>query len=810
MKIKPYLPHIVAVVLFTIISFAYFYPVLEGKVLKANDSLVAKINAKEINDFREKYGSEPLWTNSLFSGMPAYLISTRYPGNLFKYIDTGLRIFGMPVAVIFLSMLGFYVLLVMFGLNPWLAMTGAVAYGLSSFLLQIIAAGHNTQAVALAYMAPMIGGVWYAYRRDLLKGALFTSFILALELLANHPQMTYYGLMIVLVFVVSEFIFSIKEKRIPEFLKTSAIMIIPFIIAIGINFGFLYTTYEYGKYTMRGKSDLVTDSKNVTTGLKKDYIVGWSYGIDETFNLLIPDFKGGSSNPFDRDSETFKYLRKNGASQNDIPYKYWGPQQGTGGPHYLGAIIIFLFVLGSVLIKGRDKWWIIAATVLSIMLAWGKYFMPLTDLFIDYFPGYNKFRSVTFILVIAQFCIPLMGLLALKEVFYSELPRKRLVKDFLVALIVTGGLLLVFLVFPGLAGSFLNDYESNYPDWLKSLLIEDRKDLLSSDVIRSLIFILLGSAAILAFIYDKLRKEYSILLIGLLILIDLWSVDKRYLNADRFVKPSVLEKAFAPTTADAAILEDKSHFRVWNRSVSTFNDNSPTSWFHNSIGGYHGAKLKRYQELIDSALAKDIFHFDSFAVTHQTEAEVMTALNNMPVLSMLNTKYLIYNPQYPPLINKNAMGNAWFVREAVLAENANAELAALINIDLTSQAVVDKIFIDQVKNPVYPVEENDTIALISVKSNELIYRYSAGGERLAIFSEIYYPKGWKCFIDGKESSHFRANYVLRAMVLPGGDHEVKFFFDPSSYKTGNRVSLASSILLILILAGYAAMKLFKK
>jgi hypothetical protein len=810
MKIKPYLPHIVAVLLFTIISFAYFYPVLEGKVLKANDSLVAKINAKEIRDFREKYGNEPLWTNSLFSGMPAYLISTKYPGNLFKHIDTGLRIFGMPVAVIFLSMLGFYVLLIMFGLNPWLAMTGAVAYGLSSFLLQIIAAGHNTQAVALAYMAPMIGGIWYAYRKDVLKGALFTSFILALELLANHPQMTYYGLMIVLVFVVSEFIFSIKEKNIMKFLKTSVIMIIPFIIATGINFGFLYTTYEYGKYTMRGKSDLITESKNVTAGLKKDYIVGWSYGVDETFNLLIPDFKGGSSHPLGRDSETYKYLRKNGASQDDMPYKYWGPQQGTEGPHYLGAIVIFLFVLGSVLVKGRDKWWIIAATVLSIMLAWGKYFMPLTDLFIDYFPGYNKFRSVTFILVIAQFCIPLLGLMALKEVYYSELPRKKLLKGFLVAIIVTAGLLLIFLVFPGLAGSFLNGYEDSYPDWLKNMLIEDRKDLLRSDAVRSLIFILLGSAAILAYIYDKLRKEYSILIIGFLILADLWSVDKRYLNADRFVKPSVLEKSFAPTTADAAILQDKSHFRVWNRSVSTFNDNSPTSWFHNSIGGYHGAKLKRYQELIDSALARDLFIFDSLAGTKSTEDEVIKAFNYTAILNMLNTKYLIYHPQSPPLTNKNAMGNAWFVEEAVLAENANAELAALINIDLTREAVIDKIFFDQVKNPAYAVAESDTIALVSVKSNELIYKYSAGGERLAVFSEIYYPKGWKCFIDEKESSHFRANYVLRAMVLPEGDHEVRFFFDPSSYKTGNRVSLASSILLILILAGYAAMKLFKK
>ncbi|MCU0461914.1 MAG: YfhO family protein [Bacteroidales bacterium] len=810
MKIKSYLPHIVAFVLFTIISFAYFYPVLEGKVLKANDSLVAKINAKEIQDFRAEYGKEPLWTNSLFSGMPAYLISTKYPGNLFKQIDTGLRVCGMPVAVLFLAMLGFYILLLMFDINPWLAIAGAVGYGLSSFLFQVIAAGHNTQAVALAYLAPMIGGVYYAYRKDAIKGALLTAFFLALELLANHPQMTYYGIMILLIFVISEFIFSIRDKCIPKFFRTSAILVLPFIISFGINFAFLYTTYEYGKYSMRGKSDLITESKNVTTGLKKDYITGWSYGIGETFNLLIPDFKGGSSHPVDRDSETYKILRKNGASQNDMPYKYWGSQPGTEGPHYLGAIVVFLFVLGIVLIKGRDKWWIIVATALSIMLAWGSNFMPLSDLFIDYFPGYNKFRSVTFTLVIAQFCVPLLGILALKELFFSDTPLKKLLKGLVIAFSVTAGLLLLFLIFPGIAGSFLNSYESTYPDWIKETLIADRKDLLKSDAFRSLIFIIVGAGAIIVFLYEKLKKEYSILILGLLILVDLWGVDRRYLNADRFVKPAVLQKSFTPTTADAAILSDKSHFRVWNRSVSTFNDNSPTSYFHNSIGGYHGAKLKRYQELIDSALTRDIFRFDSMSVSVKTEADLVRIFNSTPIMNMLNTKYIIYNPDYPPLLNPKAFGNAWFVEEVSLAENANTELSALITVNPAREAVIDISFADLVTSSKYQVNETDKIELVSFRSNELVYKYSAGGERLVIFSEIYYPAGWKCFIDSRESKHFRADYVLRAMVLPAGDHEVKFVFDPSSYRNGNRISLASSILLILLLAGYGVMKLIKK
>lgn len=810
MKIKSILPHLIAVVLFTIISFAYFYPVLEGKVLKANDSMVAKINAKEIQDFRQEFGKEPLWTNALFSGMPAYLISTKYPGNIFKHIDTALRIYGMPVAVLFLSMLGFYILLLMLGVNPWLSIAGGVGYGLSSFLLQIIAAGHNTQAVALAYMAPLIGGVWYAYRRDVIKGALFTAFILALELIANHPQMTYYSFIILLIFIISEFVYSIKEKTILSFLKKSAIMIIPVVLAVGINFGFLYTTYDYGKYSMRGKSDLLTESKNYSSGLKKDYITQWSYGIGETFNLLVPDFKGGSSHPVDRDSETYKLLRKNGASQADMPYKYWGTQPGTEGPHYLGAIVIFLFILGLILVKGRDKWWMLIATLLSIMLAWGSNFMPLTDLFVDYFPGYNKFRSVTFILVIAQFCVPLLGFLALKELFYSETPGKKLMKGFLTALSITSGLLLLFLVFPGIAGSFLNPFESDYPDVVKETLVTDRRNLLTSDALRSLLFILAGAGVILAAMYNKLKKEYAILIVGLLVLLDLWSVDKRYLNADRFFKPAVMQKSFTPTVADQEILKDKSHFRVWNRSVSSFNDNSPTSYFHNSIGGYHGAKLRRYQEVIDSAMGRDIFRFDSTVAIVRSEEDLVTVFEKTPILNMLNTKYIIFHPSYPPLLNQKALGNAWFVQEAMIAENANAELAALLSIDPAREAVIDMKFGDMVTAPKYTLEEGDKIELESVRSNELVYRYSAKGERLAVFSEIYYPSGWKAFIDGKESEHFRADYVLRAMVLPGGDHEVRFLFDPSSYKNGNRISLASSLLLILLLAGYGAKKFLKK
>ena len=384
-RIKPALPHIIALALFTLLAFVYFYPVLEGKVLQANDTTVSNINAKEIRDYREKYNKEALWTNSIFSGMPAYLISTKYPGNLLKHADNALRVFKMPVSVLFLSMAGFYLLLLMFGLNQRLSIAGAIAFAFSSFFFQILAAGHNTQAIALAYMAPVIGGVWYAYRRDAIRGALITAFFLTLELIANHLQISYYAAMIILVFIITEFIWSLKEKAFPKFLKTSLIMLIPLALAVGINFANLNTVREYGKYSIRGKSELQAEHSNVSAGLDRDYIVHWSYGVDETMNLLIPNYKGGSSKPFDRDSETVKVLRQNNAAEySNQMLKYWGTQPFTDGPHYMGAIVIFLFVLGLVVVKGREKWWLLTATVLSVMLSWGKNFMPFTNLFIDW------------------------------------------------------------------------------------------------------------------------------------------------------------------------------------------------------------------------------------------------------------------------------------------------------------------------------------------------------------------------------------------------------------------------------------------
>jgi len=810
-SLKQLLPHFLIIAGFLVISYIYFYPVLEGKVLRANDSSVSNYISKEIRDYRAANGKDPLWTNSIFSGMPGYLILTRHPGNLMRHVDNVLRVFKMPVSVLFLAMTGFYVLLLMLGVNRWIAAAGAVAYGFSSFLFQILAAGHNTQAIALAYMAPMIGGVWYAYRHDAIKGALFTAFILSLELLANHPQITYYAGLCLLVFIITEFIWSVREKTVPKFLKTSAILIIPVIIAIGVNFGNLYTVYEYSKYSMRGKSDLVTENRNMSSGLDRDYIVNWSYGIDETMNLLIPNYKGGSSKPFDRDSETVKALRQNNmASASNQVMKYWGTQPGTDGPHYMGAIIIFLFVLGLIITKGREKWWLLIATILSVMLSWGKNFMPFTNLFIDFFPGYNKFRAVTMTLVIAQFCIPFLGILALRDIYESSISRKDIIKGLKIAFGITGGLLLLIIAIPGIAGSFLNQGEVGYPDWLKTAMVSDRKELLRTDALRSLVFVTAGAAVLLAFIKDKLRKEYSIVVIGVLVLLDLWTVDKRYLNSDRFERPSAIQKSVVPTPADAFILKDQSYNRVLNLAVSTFKDNTPTSYFHKSIGGYHGAKLKRYQELIDSALLREINAFIGAAGNARSAEDLIPPLAKAPALNMLNTRYIIYNPEAPPVINPYALGNAWFVENPVFVENANQEIMAINSLNPVTDAVIDKKFRDLVTGTSYPPAHGDTIYLTSYQPNELIYKYSAATEKLIVFSEIYYPAGWKCYVDGTEKPYMRANYVLRAMVAPAGDHEIKFSFNPESFVTGNKVSLASSILLFLLAGGFIANELIRK
>jgi hypothetical protein len=813
--LKPVLPHLVAVVIFIAISMVYFYPSLEGKVLHTNDGTVARNAGKETNDFRAKSGVEPLWTNSMFSGMPAYLISIKYKGNLMAYADRTLKFLKLPAASIFLTMVGFYILLLFFKVDTRLAVAGAIAYGLSTYFFFILTAGHNTKAFAIAYMAPMIGSIYYTYRYNAIKGALLTTFFLTLELIANHPQITYYSFICILIFLIAEFIQSIFKKEIRIFFKNSVVLIIPVILAVGMNLASLYTTYEYGKYSLRGKSELITKDANKTSGLDRDYVVQWSYGIDETLTLLIPNFKGGANIPFDRTSKTVTALRRNNAAQYANQFQiYWGTQPSTNGPVYVGAIIVFLFILGLVIIKGPEKWWLLIATVISIMLAWGKNFMPLTNLFLDFFPGYNKFRAVTMTLVIAEFCMPLLAILALRDIFNGSVTKKDALKGIKIALGITGGMAFLFVLFPGLAGSFLSPLErqGQLPEWLSSALVADRQSLLRTDALRSFALIIMGAAVLLGFYYEKIKKNYAIVILAVLFLFDMWFVDKRYLNSDNFITPAISAKASAPTHADSFILRDTASFRVFNLSVSPFNDAS-TSLYHKSIGGYHGAKIRRYQDLIDTLILPDLMFYEIAAGSAKSLTDLQPALhrlNSNNALKMLNAKYLIIDGQMDPVINTNALGNAWFPETALIVANPNEEISTVKKIDPAKQAVIDERFKNQISNTNYPVAGGDKIELTSYKPNELTYRYSSQNERIAIFSEIYYQKGWKAYIDGTEKNYFRANYVLRGMVVPAGNHEIKFEFKPSSYYVGNTVSFASSIIFVLMIIGYFGFTLRKK
>lgn len=810
--LKSALPHLVAVLLFTVISFAYFFPVLEGRKINAHDTKVYEGSSKEISDYRDKYGKEPLWTNSMFSGMPAYLISVKYPGNLFKHLDNFLKLYKTPVAALFLSMLGFYIMLLFFRVNPWLAMAGAIAYGFSSYLFVSLSAGHNTKAYAMAYMAPVLGSVVYAFRKNLLAGASLFALFLAMQIMANHFQITYYTGMIVLVFGIFELVNAIKTKAVPSFLKSFGVLVGAALIAFSVNFASLYSTWEYSKESTRGKSELIKAAGTNDKGLDPEYITQWSYGIGESFTFLIPNLKGGATAPFDSDSETVKALRKNnmGQAQGQL-YRYWGNQPSTSGPVYFGAVVLFLFVLGLFIIKGREKWWILTAAVLSLLLSWGKNLMPLTSLFIDFFPGYDKFRAVSMTLVMAGVLVPLLGVLALREISEGTVNREKAARSVLLAALITGGLAFVFLLIPGLAGSFLRPDESSLPEsaaWIKDAMASDRKAMLRADALRSVIFIAGGAALIWFYLKNKIKPAYALLGLTALFLVDQVPVDARYLGSSNFETKRAASSSFAPSAADKEILSDEGEFRVLNLTVSVFNDAS-TSYHHQSIGGYSGAKMKRYQELIETSLTDDINSLITSLRSASSMEEAEGVLGSLGTLNMLNTRYIILDPGSPPLLNRYASGNAWLVDRVTLVENADAELEAVKSINPGEVAVVDRRFAEQVPVTDMQATPGDTIWLSSYEPNLLTYKTELSSERVAIFSEIYYKYGWKTSIDGNPAEHFKANYVLRGMTIPAGSHTVTFSFEPESYKTGNKVSLAGSVMLLalLLMSALASLKM---
>jgi hypothetical protein len=806
------IPNLVIIVLFILIAYAYLFPLLEGKMLQQSDITHFKGMSKELVDYRNKTGDEAIWTNSMFGGMPGYLISVVYNSNLAIHIK---KIFGamFPLASkIILYLLSFYILLITLGVKRWLSFVGAIGFGLSSYFLIILAAGHNSKAEALGYLPIVIAGVLMVYKNKHIPGVLLFTLGLSLEILAGHPQITYYGLIMLAIYGIVELVFAIKEKALAPFIKSSLFLVVGAIVAVGMNFSRLYTTWEYSKETIRGPSELTTNSDNKTSGLDKDYVVQWSYGIDETFTLLVPNFKGGATQIHpDTKSESYKELRQKGIKNPKqilgSIIMYHGTQPSTAGPVYVGAIIVFLFFLGLFIVKGRYKWWLLVATIISIILSWGGNIMGLTSFLLDYLPMYNKFRAPSMILVIAQTTIPLLGFIALNEILTGKTTKKELLNGLKWATIITGGLTLLFAVAPGITGSFSSPYDLRLqlPDWLIDAAVADRKAALRTDAFRSFVLIGLAAGSLYFWQIKKVKTNMFIGILGFLILVDLWAVDKRYLNNDNFVSKREAKNPFPEMPADKAILQDTGlSYRVLPLQ-NPFQD-ARTSYYHKNVGGYHAAKLRRYQDVIEHNLSPEM---QQLVKGLQAGLQPDSVFSNLPVINMMNTRYLIYDLNKPPLKNTKAFGNAWFVNSYKIVADADEEIAMLKNIDPANEVIIDKRFAEFVDGKNFSKDLNGKIELVEYQPNYLKYNTEAGTEQLAVFSEIYYSHGWNAFVDGKEVPHFRGDYILRAMAIPAGKHTVEFKFHPKSYFVGNKISLASSILLLLAIVGYAFSE-FKK
>ena len=828
--LKKALPYVIIVAGFVVIAYAYAPQVLQGMVVNQSDISSWKGMSHEILEWNEGHPDDPaLWTGSMFGGMPATQISVPYKGDattpLYDLLFWGER----PPSYLIISLLGGFLLFLAFGVNPWLSAIGAIAVTFCSYNMQIIQVGHNTKMVAIAFMPWVLAALVYAYRRKALLGAVFFALALSFQIKANHPQITYYLAFIVFGYAIAELCGAVvaqrkmkaatppfRETPVGRWLMASVLVLVGGLLGIATNANKLLPTYEYAEYTMRGGSELTHDEHNQTgDGLKLDYATAWSYGINEVPNLLIPNFNGGaSSGELSRGSATYKALQSMGASNIESLRKgmplYWGPQPFTAGPMYLGAVSLFLFVFGLCVIRGRYKWWIAGVSALALLLAWGSHFMWFSELFFKYAPLYNKFRTVSMILVILQVTVPLMGILGVNAALFGKepLPEKKIKNGLLTALGVTGGISLLFALFPGLAGDFSSASDAavfGANDLLISALQDDRRSLLRADAFRSLIFIVLAAGVFLAAWKRKLKALPAVAVIGVLLLADLWGVDKRYLNKEHFVTVRNFDAQFNPRPVDNAIHQDSDiSYRVLDLSVNTFND-AIVSYHHKTVGGYSPAKLQRYQDLIDfhiapemSRLASDI---NAVIPTASTIADLEEGLQYYPVLAMLNTKYIVIDGNSYPLTYGQRLGNAWFVERSRTAPTADAEMAALGQIDPGKEAVIFDAQAAEGTAAEYPGAAEGSIVLKEYSPNRLCYEVSAAARGLAVFSEIYYPAGWRAFIDGEEVPILRADYTLRALLIDEGSHEVEFVYDPGSFTIGRNISLASSLVIILALAG---------
>jgi len=817
-KLNPTFYFAVTIVLFAILSFVYFSPVLKGYELPQMDNIHAIGMSQELVEHEEATGEHSFWTNSMFGGMPAYQIKGDSSANIFSYINRIVR-FGLPystVAILFLYLLGFYVLLRSMKMGKLLSLLGAIAFAFGSYNIIIIIAGHITKAYAIAMMAPVIAGILYTLNSNKWKGAFFTAFTLGLHIAYNHVQITYYLFILVLVLMLSRFIYAWKDGQIRDFLIRAAILVGAALLAVLPNLPHLLPTYEYGKFSIRGPSELESSTKEgeQDAGLDRDYAFDWSYGKAETLTLLIPNVMGGASEPLSKDpramEEVDNRLREIVGGQS----QYWGSKPFTSGPVYVGALICFFFVLSLFFYKGREKWWLVAATILSIILAWGKNLEWFNYFMFDHFPLYNKFRTVEMTLVVATVTIPLLGMIGLKKVVDNPAYIREQSSKFLAAFGLTGGVALILYLFPDLFFNFMSREEvtalaqqkQDMPD--QAILIDQvimnmkqaRMALLKTDALRSFFFILLGSGSLWLYATNRVSKKYILPGLVLLVLIDLWGVDKRYLNSDDFEAPRQISSRFEETKADAFILEDDdTNFRVFTIYRNPFTEVN-TSYFHKSIGGYHGAKLRIYQDIIDYYLQNNWQMLMGHFRNGGSREEALDLLDGMPVLNMLNTKYVVYHPGQEPVKNIHNYGDAWFVNNFKVVLSAEEEISGLRNVDLQKTALIRQDRLDDSWKSYQNDREGGNIELITYAPDRLTYKVTSPGKKVAVFSEIYYPAGWNAYIDGEKTEIKRVNYILRALMVPDGEHTVEFRFEPSSVRLANTLAIFGGILILLFAA----------
>ena len=812
-RIKTYWPDLLVVVLFAVISFAYFFPAdLDGRILYRHDASAGRGAGQEVSEYHERTGKVSRWTNATFSGMPTYQTAPSYQstGVLNQVMKAYHLWLPENVWYVFAYLLGFYILLRAFDFRWHLAALGAIVWAFSSYFFIIIAAGHIWKVMALAYLPPLIAGLVWAYRGKLLRGFCVTALFSAFEIDANHVQMTYYYLFVIAAMVIAYGVDAVRRGQWKGFLRATGVCAAGALIGVLLNLSNLYHTWQYAQESMRGKSELV--KKNVTnqtsSGLDRDYITQWSYGIDETWTLLVPNAKGGASVPLAANAKAMEKADPNFMQIYQQMGQYWGDQPGTSGPVYVGAFVLMLFVLGLFIVKGPMKWALLGATVLSILLSWGHNFKPFTDFFLDYVPMYSKFRTVASILVIAEFTIPLLAMLALKRLVDEPDLMGKQMRWVYVSFGLTGGIALLFALMPTV---FFSDFISaaelealkgipaDYLAPLESNLRSIREGIFVADCWRSFWIIAIGMALLLLYRYRKLKAEYMVGAMVLLCLIDMWQVNKRYLNDGMFVEKSVREQAQPMTETDRLILRDKDlDYRVLNLASNTFNENE-TSYYHKSIGGYHAAKLRRYQDLIDNYIAPEMQQLMSALAKAGGDMTKVKGDSIFPVLNMLNAKYFIVplqNNKTVPIQNPYVLGNAWFVDKLNYVNNANQELEALGKLNLRHEAVADARF-KTVLGEATPQDSTSVVKLTAYAPNQLTYEVKSATGGVMVFSEIYYPE-WTATVDGKPVEIGRADYVLRALKVDKGQHQVVLTFDPKSVKQTETVAYAAYVVLLLV------------